>query len=122
MAQPTDILHQLAQAILDGDALQARAWAQEFYRHPELLTAATPPPSTDANILALSAGLVELFAQRLDQRSPGWTQLVGPVPNPIYLLQAAHHMKHLRVLCEQQSPEPLRRRQLFAPPNYLEMV
>jgi hypothetical protein len=73
-------------------------------------------------MLALAAGLLELFAQRLNQPSPAWTQLVGALPEPLYLLKAAHTLRRLRELCESQSPEPLRRRNLYASPNYLEMA
>lgn len=122
MTQQNDLLHQLTQAVLCGDALQARVLAQEIYRHPSQLALATPPASTDPTMLALAAGLLELFAQRLNQPSPAWTQLVGALPEPLYLLKAAHTMRRLRELCETQSPEPLRRHTLYASPNYLEMA
>jgi hypothetical protein len=44
------------------------------------------------------------------------------LPEPIFLLEAAARMKRLRALCETQSPEPLRKRGFYAPPNFLEFV
>ena len=53
---------------------------------------------------------------------PAQTQWVHVQPEPLYLLKAAHTIRHLRELCETQSPEPLRRHTLYASPNYLEMA
>jgi hypothetical protein len=39
---------------------------------------------------------------------------------PVYLVNAAIKMPRLRILCEEQSPEPLRKRGFLAPPNFLE--
>ncbi len=61
---------------------------------------------------------LEQLAQRQHQPPPAWTHDIGPMPAPFYLLDALH-MKHLRELCETQSPEPLKKRNLYAPPNYL---
>jgi hypothetical protein len=65
---------------------------------------------------------VELFALRLHQPPPQLTIDVGSLPEPIYLLKAAESMKRLRVLCETESPEPLRKLGFYAPPNFLEFV
>lgn len=54
MTQQNDILYELTQAILLGDALQARILAQEIYRHPSQLATATSPASTDPTMLALA--------------------------------------------------------------------
>jgi hypothetical protein len=37
----------------------------------------------------------------------------------VFLVRAAESMPRLRRLCEEQSPEPLRRRRLLAPPDFL---
>jgi hypothetical protein len=66
--------------------------------------------------------LVELFALRLQQQPPWWTKEVGAVSEPTFLVKSALTMRRLRELCETQSPEPLRKRGLFAPPNFLEFA
>jgi hypothetical protein len=76
----------------------------------------------DARLLAVSASLLELFAARLGHLAPAWTKTIGPLPKPIFLLKAATTMKRLRELCEAESPEPLRKRGFYAPPNYLEFA
>ena len=112
----------IAQAILADDALGARQLTQEFLRgHPQM--AILPSPSVqDANTLVLTAGLTELFAERLSQVAPDWTQAVGAATPPLFLVHEARTMRRLRELCETQSPLPLRKRNIFAPPNYLAQV
>ena len=39
-----------------------------------------------------------------------------------HLLESATTLKRLRILCETESPLPLRRRGLYAPPNFLEFA
>ena len=65
---------------------------------------------------------VELFADRRNEPPPAWTRDIGPVARPLYLVAAAESMKRLRRLCLAESPEPMRRRRLYAPPNFLEMA
>ena len=112
----------IAQAVLAGDALAARSLTQDFMRSSPHFADIKSPAVQDAQLLALTAALLEMFAERSHQVAPSWTQVIGRLPEPVYLLKAATTMKRLRELCQQQSPEPLRKRNLFAPANYLEMV
>jgi hypothetical protein len=41
---------------------------------------------------------------------------------PVYLIEAASRSPRMRARVEQESPEPLRKRNLFAPPGYLAIV
>ena len=70
-------------------------------------------------VLATAAALVELLAQRAGQLAPAWTDEVGPLLEPVFLLESATRMKRLRALCESQAPEPLRKGGLYAPPDFL---
>ena len=115
-------IEHLARAALQGDGLLTRSLAQDFCReHPQLATV-PQPVGVDMPTLAVSASLLELFALRQQQAVPMWTQQVGSLAAPIFLLKAAQTMKRLRALCEAESPEPLRKRNVYAPPNYLEFV
>jgi hypothetical protein len=115
-------IEQLAEAVLKGDELAARSLVQDFFRENPHLADIPQPSTNDPNLLAASASLLELFANRSEQDAPTWTKNVGPLPEPIFLLKAAATMKRLRALCETESPEPLRKRGFYAPPNYLEFA
>jgi hypothetical protein len=51
-----------------------------------------------------------------------WVKNVSPLTEPVFLLKSAATMKRLRFLCETESPEALRKRGFYAPPNYLEFA
>lgn len=115
-------LEALAKTALQRDNLHLRSLALDFIReHPDL--ASIPRPRTDdQQILGTAAALLELLAQRTGQAAPAWTREVGPVLEPVFLLEAATRMKRLRALCESEAPEPLRKRGLYAPPDFLMFV
>lgn len=85
--------------------------------------AALPRP-VDLNDLELcvAASLVELLADRSHQAVPEWVQTVGRADRPYFLVRSALRMPRLRRECELNSPEPLRKRNLYAPANYLTWV
>ena len=76
-------------------------------------------PYYDPDIQTTAAAVLELLASRRNQPPPAWTGGVGPLAEPFYLVAAAQQMTHLRQLCETEAPEPLRRRRMFAPANFL---
>lgn len=115
-------IEQLAEAALKGEGLLLRSLTQDLLREQPNLSTQPKPQTDDSRLLAAAASLVELFALRLGQSPPQWTKDVGSLPEPIYLLKAAASMKRLRELCETQSPEPLRKRGFYAPPNFLEFA
>lgn len=115
-------IEQLAQAILDRDHLKARSLVQDFVRAKTDFSKVRRPSTSDVQVLALSAALTELLAIRNKQTPPAWTKEVGPLAEPLFLLKSAATMKRLRTLCETQSPEPMRKRLLYAPPHFLEFA
>ena len=115
-------LEALAEAALRRDSLQLRSLAQDLLREYPQLATLPRPPIDDQQILGTAAALLELLAQRSGQPAPAWTREVGPVLEPVFLLEAATRMKRLRALCESEAPEPLRKRGLYAPPDFLTFV
>jgi hypothetical protein len=113
-------IEQLAEAAINHDALLLRSLTQDLRRERPNLREYSKPTAVNFEILAAAASLIELLAQRLNQEPPSWTKDVGALPEPIHLVKSALTMKHLRVLCEEHSPEPLRKRGFYAPPNFLE--
>jgi hypothetical protein len=115
-------IEQLAQAALERDHLKLRSLVQDLTRE-KIDWSNLPRPSTnDPRLLVVSAALVELLALRDNQTPPVWTKDVGSLKEPFFLLESAAGMKRLRTLCETQSPEPMRKRLLFAPPHFLEFA
>ena len=112
-------LDELATAALNRDALQLRSLVQDFVRSGDRLSDLTPPSTQDARLLSVAAAVVELLAERTSQSFPDWTAKFGAVSEPLFLVAAAERLPSMRQLCQEESPEPLKRRRLFAPPNYL---
>lgn len=115
-------IEQLAAAALNRESLQLRSLTQDLLRTTSQLSDIPRPATEDPRLLAVAASLVELFAARLHQEPPAWTREVDPLSEPLFLLAATAHLRRLRVLCETQAPEPLRKRGLYAPPNFLEFA
>jgi hypothetical protein len=115
-------LEQLAWAALERDHLKLRSLVQDFMRARITWSNLPRPTSNDPRLLAMSAALAELLAQRNNQPPPAWTKEIGALNEPFFLLESAATMKRLRLLCETQSPEPMRKRLLYAPPHFLEFA
>ena len=68
---------------------------------------------------AVAAGVVELLSGRAGEPPPAWTADVQAAPRTVVLVRAADSMPRLRRVCEEEGPEPLRRRGILAPPDFL---
>jgi hypothetical protein len=112
-------IEQLAEAALTGDALELRSLVQDWLHENPRIADCAAPTSKDSDIVATAAGLAELLALRAQQPPPSWTAAVGGVHEPVFLVKAAQTMRRLRMACENESPLPLRRRGLYAPPDFL---
>jgi hypothetical protein len=112
-------LEELAEVALRRDGLSLRSLAQDFLRNHPNLSAVPRPLVENQRILGTAAALLELLAERAGQTAPDWTRAIGAVPEPIFLLKEAEQMKHLRARCETESPEPLKKRGLYAPAEFL---
>ena len=112
-------IRELVRALLAFDAIGARQWVADAARSGARWERVAQPEGLDATELALAAGIVELFASRSAQRAPPWTMDVPAVPGAIFLVRAAESMPRFRRLCQTEGPEPLRKRGLYAPPDFL---
>ena len=117
-----ELIEQLAEAALSQDHLRLRSLVQDLVRSNTQINDLRPPQTTDSHLRVISASIAELLAMRQDQQPPTWTREIGALSEPLYLLKSASHMKRLRELCETQSPEPMRKRKLYAPPHFLEFA
>ena len=104
---------------MQRDALTARQWVADAARESIIWADVPPPVGWTALELAVAAGVIELLASRSEQRPPSWTKGIDEAPNPTYLVRAAETMPRLRHSCETEGPESLRKRQIYAPPEFL---
>lgn len=112
-------LDDLVRALVAYDTLAARQWVADAARARLDWSSIPKPTDLDAVGLAIAAGIAELLASRAGQQPPSWTKTVSAAPRPFLLVQAAAFMPRLRQMCEIEGPEPLRRRALLAPPDFL---
>ncbi|MGA2496446.1 MAG: hypothetical protein ABSH20_01820 [Tepidisphaeraceae bacterium] len=112
-------LEEIARTALDGDPLALRSLIQDWLGTGISLAQVPCPATHDPAVLAVSAALAELFAQRTGQTAPAWTSIIPALPEARFLLRSAATMKRLRRMCQEESPWPLKRRNLFAPADYL---
>jgi len=112
-------IDELLRALIDGDMLSARQWVADAARAGFDWSTVPAPTMRPAAEMAIAAGITELLASRAGQLPPTWTRDVLAAPEPVYLVRAARHFPRLRRLCEEEGPEPLRRRRVLAPPEFL---
>ena len=113
-------LEKIASTILQGNALEVRSLLQDWAREGLSLDSAEEPASPDPKLRAVAAGLVELLAARTGNPAPAWSQAVGAAPDALFLIRNCKSPK-LRARVERESPEPFRKRNIFAPRNYLDL-
>jgi hypothetical protein len=98
--------------------LAARQWVADSVRASFSWRDVAKPDGLNPVQMAVAAGLAEMLAERASQ-PPSWTAGVPATPEPVFLVRHAITMPRLRRLCEEEGPEPLRRRHLLAPPDFL---
>ncbi len=112
-------LRDLVHALVARDALRARQWAADAERGAFDWSRVAEPRDLDPLGLAVAAAVVEMMTGRKGAPTPTWTKAVPAAPQRMFLVRAAESLPRLRRLCEQEGPEPLRRRGLLAPPDFL---
>jgi hypothetical protein len=112
-------LRDLVLALLAHDTLAARQWVSDAGGVGLSWTSVPRPLGLDAVAMTVAAGVAEMLAARAGQAPPVWTKEVAAASEPVFLVRSAEHMPRLRRLCEEEGPEPLRRRRLLAPPDFL---
>lgn len=115
-------IEQLAEVLLARDAFGLRLLVQAWMRDAPQFATIPQPQTDDPRVLTVAAALVELFALRNHEKSPAWTSAVGPLADPFFVMRRAERPGFTRDLCLSESPEPFKRRNIFAPPNFLHMV
>jgi hypothetical protein len=112
-------IEQLALTVLERNEIEARSLAQEILR-TRVSTIAAPNRAPNDVVLIMAAALAELLASYQGVAPPSWTAQVGAMPQPLDLLPARH--PKLREELLRHVPEPLRRRDILAPEDFLHAV
>jgi len=113
---------ELVLAALRGDDLTVRQLVKSASREGFRWSEAPAPEFTGCRALAVYASLVELLASRAGQVPPTWTTRVGKAPAPLFLVRAAKRSEAMRRESLTGTPESLKRRNVFALPDYLDVV
>ena len=124
MTCKTDVIEivDLVRAVLDHRALDARQLTQDFWAATKILSEVVPPKGLTNLELAVAASLLELFALRRGELPPSWTKAVPGVDREVFLIPEFEAVPYQRERCLKTAPEPLRKRGLYAPDNYLSFV
>jgi hypothetical protein len=115
-------LHDLVDAVLAGDLLSARQWVADA-RREQMSWFSLPRPNTfSGREMTVAAGLVELLARRAGENPPPWTEAVGAEQEPVVLDPGLDQMPRSFALARTSGPEPLRKRNLVALPDFLDVA
>ena len=109
----------LVQAILAERDLEARQLVMDLQDITQSFSNVAKPDTQNPEELIVAAALVELFAIRREELPPSWTQQIAGLNKPRYLLGDPNRYPRFYARCVQESPEPLKRRNLIAPRDYL---
>lgn len=113
------VLKKVAQYSLYSDDIKLDLLVEDFLRSNPVLVEVQKPDTNDQRTLAVAASLIEIFAMRTNQNPPGWTNEIGVIDHPFFIQSDAITSKWFRDLCLEESPEPLRKRNIFATANFL---
>jgi hypothetical protein len=114
-------LTELVQAITSGNLLAARQWVADARRAGIRWQEAERPLGLDDRSMTIAAGLAELLATRSGTEPPEWTVSVGGNAEPVFLDPGIEKMPRTLAFTKTHAPEPLRKRNLFAMPDFLDI-
>jgi len=114
-------LPDLVHAILSGDLLAARQWVADAHRARIRWERMARPSGLDDREMTVAAGVAELLAARAGTSPPAWTDSIGPQQEPLFLDPGLEQMPRTLARAMTDGPEPLRRRNLVASPDFLDI-
>lgn len=114
-------LRDLVRAILSGDLLAARQWVADTNRAGVHWESFERPAGLDEREMTVAAGVAELLAARAGSLPPSWTAAIGPRREALLLGPGLEHMPRTFERAKTSGPEPFRKRNLVAPPDFLDV-
>lgn len=113
-------LTDLVRALLSGDLLTARQWVADAHRVGLRWDKCAFPVGLSGRDLVVAAALAELLASRDGATPPAWTETVAGSAEPVFLDPGLEEMPRTLAHAKAEAPEPLRKRNIFAPPGFLD--
>ncbi len=110
---------ELARAAIELRTLDLREWVNESLRRREPLSETPAPETPDETVRAVAAALIELLASHRHEPPPAWTRDVPGLEQPLWLTPFAQRFPSLARRCVEHGPDPLRKRNVYAMPDYL---
>jgi hypothetical protein len=115
-------LPELVYALLTGDLLAVRQCAADARRANVRWERLEQPPGLTDRELSVAAGVVELLASRSGGTPPSWTKTIGAAREPIVLDPGLERMPRSFAHAKAAGPEPLRKRNLIALPDFMDVA
>ena len=115
-------IRELVHALLAGDLLTARQYVVDTQRASVQWDRLERPLDLTERELSVAAALVELLASRAGAAPPLWTRTVGAVPELLVLDPGLEQMPRSFARARVAGPEPFRRRNLVASPDFLDVA
>lgn len=115
-------VRELVRSILDGDLLSARQWVSDARREPLAWNTIAMPTGVSSKELTVAAAILELLADRSGDEPPSWTSTVGATQEPLILDPGLETMPRSYARAKDDAPGPLRRRNLVALPDFLDVA
>lgn len=112
----------LARALLSGDLLTARQIVADFQRTHTPFEHIDRPAGVSERELAVAAAVIEMLADRGQVKPPAWTAGIGALPDLVVLDPGLEQMPRSFERAKISGPEALRRRNLVAPPDFLDVA
>jgi len=115
-------LRELVRVLLAGDLLAARQHVADARRSHVQWERLEQPLGLSEREKAVAAGIVELLASREGCTPPQWTKTIGAVRELLILDPGLDQMPRSFAHAKTAGPEPLRRRNLIALPDFLDVA
>jgi hypothetical protein len=114
-------LPDLVRAILSGNLLAARQWVADAKRARLPWELCQRPTGLDEREMIVAAAIAELLAARDGTQPPSWTRSIGSYAEPLFLDPGLQDMPRTLERTRTNAPESLRKRNLYASPDFLDV-
>lgn len=115
-------IRDLVHALLAGDLLVARQFVADAQRIGVQWQNLEQPSGLNDREMSVAAAVVELLASRGGTKPPHWTAAIGGLRELLVLDPGLEEMPRSFARAKITGPEPLRKRNIVALPNFLEVA